>query len=452
MWLFKLTQSDEYLRNFSDLPGNPEEYLPSVRDFEDMMQRMYNINKEYYKEDNLLTWKQVLNHYGSYNVSLVLESESIIYNKYLSVLPENVHAIDIIELYLHNKLPINKTKQPYKYDRIDIPTQSTSYSPELPWQPNQSPMNNVENIYNIAKQRVTNKNKTEVLNARKELFLIYCSNDRNILSEKLNIKTKELSDFIRKFSGLNVSQKQTEDSLNNSIPLQYQWKGITNSNFIGKQKINHEDLDKLVDSIEITNEGRFHYGSDKGESIRRHLVTSFMAINTNIEYKDLKIKIGKCEKSSSRGQYFNNEKKIIISDINQNTVSHELGHYLDYKFMDEINKKPKSTINNGLSEASLNYDYYKTVLSKEHIIWIIKYKTFVDNLTDKSDISSEYTQRRSEVFARFIDKFISWTSGANKYNRFNDYTGYVDNFSMNEYKVFVRLLQEHSYLTSQNLI
>ena len=70
----------------------------------------------------------------------------------------------------------------------------------------------------------------------------------------------------------------------------------------------------------------------------------------------------------------------------------------------------------------------------------------MNKIEDKADIHSEYTQRRSEVFARFIDKFCQWAS---REQHGHDYGEYFDKFDQNDFRLFVRLLQEKSFIDAK---
>ena len=157
------------------------------------------------------------------------------------------------------------------------------------------------------------------------------------------------------------------------------------------------------------------------------------AVDTRIDYHDLSFKIGKCEKPTSLGQYFPRTNTIIISDLLEKTVAHEIGHYLDYKWARQY----------GSNYTPLSDSSY-VAIPEGHQEWAKKYRTFVHNLMDKSDIISEYTQKPSEVFARFVAKFSNWCSG----NRYSSHER-SDKFSVQDYMVFVKLLQEKSYLDAK---
>lgn len=417
--------------------------LLSRSEFENMVQRVFNRNREYLREEGIHTWKQWLNTYDDYNLSLVLESDHDIYDRFLRDLPENTMAIDLIKLYRQNQLPETQ-KEPYTFQRR--PIEPTQIEPSLPWQSKniqELTPEEAKNIYEIAKQRKTKSNSPQVNEARKTIFFAYYLNPQ--ISKILDVTPTKL----RSFAGLKKHQIDAEKSLNRDVPTEHQWVGMTNSSFIGRQQVDIADLDQFVASINVQKEGR-SYWLNQGDILRRYILDAFMSIDSRLSYEDLAFEIGKCETEVGgrtkrhRGQYFSREKKIVIADLNPHTVAHEIGHYLDHKWTLEYLKQY------GQYLSEINIDKYplliKKEVSEEHKEWIKKYQNFIqNNLMNKSEIYSEYTQSAKEVFARFIDRFVRWTQNYQYYTP----PSYFDKFTESDYKVFVQLLQEKSFLDAK---
>lgn len=404
--------------------------LISQHDFEDLMKRVFNRNREYLIEEGITDWKQWLNVYDAHNLAMVLDSDFDIFDRYFKNLPDNITSEDLIEIYKRGELP--QVSKQYSFIQESIsPTDVGKQN--LPWQPKSTLLTpeEVKELYSLARQRINNSNRSNVLHARKDLYMAF--NTDQTLSHKLGISNAELIKFMRQQSGLKASLQKTEERLNYNVPPEHQWIGITNSSFLGQMQISPQDIDKLVKKVEVTDEGKNSYQTNKGETLRRYIANTFLAIDTRISYKNLSFKIGSCKKG--RGEYSSQTNLITISDLLANTVSHEIGHYLDYKFAKDYGDK----------FGPLSRSVY-TAIPEKHKLWAKKYKEFIHNLMDKSDIRSEYSQDPSEVFARFIDKFVRWCSNR-KFNFYPDV--YFDKFSVSDFQIFVRLLQEKSYLDAK---
>lgn len=421
--------------------------IPSKSQFEDLMARVFNRNRECFKEEDIQTWRQWLNSHSPYNISLSLEGDYDIYDRYLRDLPEDVAAIDLIGMYQRGEL-LDIPVPVYQFQPTEI--SSTNVESIFPWQPQtkprQLPTEEAMNIYEIAKQRRSKSNAPQIDEARKQIFLAF--NTDSTIAERVGVKPAKL----RAFAGLTAKQKNTEEMLNQNIPDEHQWVGITNSTFIGRQNIKPEDLDQFVKSIDVTEQGRGYWG-DQGESLRRYISSVFMAIDTRISYDDLSFSIGNFERKQTRGNYSPREKLIKVADINPNTIAHEIGHYLDYKWSEQyFGTRQEDGITIVVSLGTLNplseiMEHRIQTIPEEHREWVMKFRDFVhNNLMNKSDIWSEYTQQAREVFARFVDRFTQWTTGRHRYeygmNR-------RDAFSESDFRIWVRLLQEKSYIDTK---
>jgi hypothetical protein len=246
---------------------------------------------------------------------------------------------------------------------------------------------------------------------------------------------------------MSVKDGRLEYQLNEGVPNEHQWMGFSNSSWINRMTIDPDELDQFVGNIEVPDDTGMQWRGQAGDTLRRYIMNTFLSIDTRILYDDLNFMIGDCEKRRHLGQYFNNKsmlhgkeikpKTVVISQLFQNTVAHEIGHYLDYKWGSKY-------IGEGtpLSMATPNY----RVMPEGHKEWMQKFDQFMNQIEDKADIGSEYLQRRSEVFARFIDKFCQWTSGERGYR---GESHYFDKFNQNDFRLFVRLLQEKSFIDAK---
>jgi len=426
--------------------------LPTQQEFEDALTRVFNINREllqdYYDEGEeqvkLYTWRDWMNIADPDGVADVMENESTVYYKYFQFLPEGVTVHDVMSMFLNGQLQSQLAPKRPDFRKIDIqPTDGIQKV--VPWQPQELPYytsRKFKGLYEKARQRVNKTNRQEVYEARKELLFAFNRNPR--LADISGIPQRELNDWVRSHAGLNVSTRNLEQSLNYEIPDEHQWLGFSNSSWLSRQVIEPEDVDQFVGEVDTTKRGANTWYGDDGKVLRRYIMNTFLSIDTRISYEDLNFMIGKCGKDSFRGQYFHKAtelngvqlkpRSIVISSVNQNTVAHEIGHYLDYKWGEDYGTS--------LALTDLRYD---SNVHPDHRDWVVKFQEFVNQLENKSDIHSEYTQRRSEVFARFVDRFQRWTSPRD-FQR-DDYYG--DRFDDSDFKLFVRLLQEKSFLDAR---
>jgi len=433
----------------------------SLQEFEEMAQRVYNIYKDALREYGYKNWKQWLEKSDAYELSLSFESEYAIYDKYLRNLPEEIRAIDLIKAYKSGKLK-SFIRPQYQHQQMDI--SPTGVRTKVPWSSQKRKavtIDQAKKIFTQASQRITKSTQPEITEARKQLFILFHADEQ--LSEKIGITKSELNKRIKTYAGYPVSAVKLEKYINHGIPEEHQWVGISNSSFISRQTLKPEDIDKFVKQIEVTNEGTVFWSGDRGKILRQYIARAFLGINSGLKYSELSFKIGKCKPSadtgrSPRGIYESITKTITISDINPHTVAHEIGHYLDHLFADEIEymlygKKSKQSIN-GLASSGLvaltNPEQYAKShkVPVERLQWASKYIKFVNNLTNKGDISSEYTQRSGEVFARFINFFVNWTVKKAGDRIYDD--GYRDDkFTEMDCRTWIRLLQEKSYVDTK---
>ena len=416
----------------------------SKSDFERRVQMLYNEYKNYFDED-ITSWQKWIQE-DPYNVYLSLDSDAAFNRNYMQNISGDITPHDLVEAYLGGML--NDANQQF-YQHTQSPIESTDVGErDLPWQAAEQTKlsaNEARSLFQLASQRKNKSNESEVMEARKDMLLFY-NTDRE-LSAKIGITDSELNKKIRSMVGFSFASKQLHEGLNENIPTEHQWSGMLNSSFVGHNSISPEDLDQFVKGIDVSEAGEKSYYGQNGESLRKYIATTFMAIDTRLSYDDLSFKIGQFEKKTTRGKFHSSENSITISDVNVGTVAHEIGHYLDYKFSREL--YPNVVF--GLSEMSLGD--IERFANKLNMIepkkeWYKKTKLFMEEIRKRGDISSAYLQSATETFARFIDKFTSWTTkkaGGFVYER----DSYLDdNFSERDFMTWVRLLQEKSYVDS----
>ena len=117
-------------------------------------------------------------------------------------------------------------------------------------------------------------------------------------------------------------------------------------------------------------------------------MNTFLAIDTRLKYSDLNFVINRLDRAL--GEYSNKNLTITISTGSQNTVAHEIGHYLDYLFAREMGLDI-----HGLSDGGYNFEYIKEKhnIFDEHIKWAKEFITIVEKLRTKGEI--EYIAERA---------------------------------------------------------
>ena len=430
-------------------------HIPSKEDVEDMMKRAYNLNSETYRDYGWKNWKEWLENDSAYNISITLESERNIYDLYLIDIPtEEITTLDIIELYKQNKIPSRYQINQAKLEQEKIQIETTDIGERnLPWQ--NKKVNNLsreeaQKLYEKATTRVTSKNKPEIMQARKEIFIAY--NTDPSLPSKLGVSESELNKRIKSQTNFPVSAKKTQEYLNQDIPEEHHWVGMSNSAFINSVDIDENDVDNFVKNINVPESSSRFYTGSSGKMMRRYIMSVFLSVDTRINYKDLNFELGKAISDDGRsvnGTYQPRTNTITISNLEQGTIAHEIGHHIDHKFA----KQYISTSNHGIAGNPIltsGNEHLASRIPKEHLQWLDRYNDFTKNLQKKANIDSEYMQDPGEVFARFTDHFVRWTmnqSGHRYY--YNDFRYSKDKFTNQDFQYFIRLLQEKSFLDAK---
>mgnify|MGYP001180972494 CR=1 FL=1 len=441
----KAQQSAEPLatsKEFNKLPEenklSPEEKTIqntiSKKDFENIVERFFPLVKSFYEDEGIKNYRDYLDKVDQRSIELELDSYESSNNAIRKLLGDaEIYIGDVVDAYKSGILRDEISREPYKIklDKIsDQPVEGKS----LFYEP-QKINTDIKNIYQKAIQKMTDKNKADVLKARKDLYLNWAT--QKGVAKEIGISETELNKKIRSMSGATVNGIRIQQQINEGVPEQYQWTGISNSNFLIKNNIKLSDVDKVVNKIE-NKTARYSGGT---ENLSHYIMNTFLGIDTKLRYDDLNFKIWSLEKAL--GQYSNKDITITISSESQNTVAHEVGHYLDYRFAREL-----GIDNTALSGGNINYEYLKEKynLSDEQISWSKEFVRFTDNLVKKSEIGSsanraEYLQKPTEVFARFTAEFVDWVSTNSGYN-YSEMNYYDDKFDTSDYYNFIKLLQK----------
>ena len=400
---------------------------------EEMLERLWNRQREYYREDGLKSWRDLIPNYGVEEVALVADSEYDIYSRYFQNLPEDMYAVDVLRMYEGGTLP-DKTQKAELTKQVEVKEtgakpSKTVYSQKVP----SMSATRVRNAWKVAGQRVTKGNKNKVNKAR--LAILVEHNARDILAD-LGVESKELNKKLRAWSNWNAEATNTQSRLNSGKEAAQQWWGISNVSYLSQASISPNSVSRLVKSIDAPAKS---WATPDGESLRRYIMRTMLGIDTGISYADLNFIVESTLKPL--GQYNSQRQEIKIRANSQHTVAHEIGHYLDYKWAIEAS----GYSSNPASDLSLTKGVISERTSSEREQWMSRFKEFVFDLGDRAQISSEYHQRNAEVFARFVDQFLRWTEAKAGVRQWGE-SHYTDKFNGSDYVRFVGLLQEKAYV------
>lgn len=379
------------------------------------------------------------------DIEVMVMNEGEIYNDYFANLPgdfrENFEELTVD--YMNGRL--NDFDKSFNVEPIEFTEQEQIEDlPVWAWRPAPEYSDEeLRNIYSIATQRATAKNKDQVYEARKDLFIIY--NQNADLADRLGIKDSELFKKIKGYGGLKRETQQLEDRLNQGIPDSHKWVGLSNMAFLGRQQFNFnlDDVSGFVKGIGIE-EGSMH-SKNELNNLSRYLMEAFIAIDSHFDFKDLEVNLSK-ELDRGNGKTWNGiyqyqNRSIKIAKNQPNTVYHELGHHIDHQLGEQFGSNYFLTNATHINSQRQDLHGDKPI---EQLKWADQFHEFIYELTKKANIGSEYMQRSQEVFARFVAEFVGWVAESATGYKTTSYYG--DNFSSGDFQNFVKLLQQKSYL------
>ena len=389
-----------------------------------MIEKAFNTQKDFVDFDNAEDWLR--NDPGE--VGMIIENtESLIYqyiNSNQDILNEEYTIDDVIDAYMEGTLT-GKSKVPTT--RLDISKQN-NYVDNKFYAPKD--IQGGKELYETANQRVTKTNAQEVYRARGN-FIINAHQKGYV--ESIGLTQEEANKKIKQWANYSEKTMKLSNEINKDASTQNRWTGLENSSIVNTIGISNEELNSMVKGIEGANE----------EWQRRYITSAFLAIDTHIDYSDLSFVFEENSNKSYLGLYDGSKKTIYISPdyrAGQNTVAHEIGHYLDEKWGKQL-----FGYTNGLMNLSQQGDFEG--LTSEQKQFVINFRNFAEDIQNTSDMRSNYTMTPTEVFARFVGRFTEWTKNQATSNRYGyEEKYYKDNFTERQYIEFAKLLQEKALL------
>ena len=399
----------------------------------DMIQRAFVLGgiKEWF-DGEYQNGDEWLKGQGAAEVALIVDNEYTLQQKFLDkvqgVLNGDFYAEDIIEAYANGTLT-GKVKQNV-VKRLDTSKQTNATDTRV-FAPKD--IKNAQERYKVALERVTNSNREKVYQARADIIMF--AHNRGA-AEALGLTQSELNKKLATWARYTARAKEVSMRINKDVALFNKWTGIENSNVLNRATVSQTELDNLVNEIK---------GDSNGWQ-RSYIMRTMLALDTHIDYSELNFEFVGTPKTamgkSVNGLYDNSKRKITVKYNAPHTVSHEMGHFLDYQWARDFGLK-SSALTDGFGRDKQTDADVKQFLTN--------FDEFIEQIENSADLRSEYTMDRKEVFARFVSKFVQWvdlvSNGQRSYAQ--EYLSYNDKFTTSQYVEFVRLLQEKAMLDSK---
>lgn len=411
----------------------------TMAECKDMIQRAFVLGGIYdWYDGEYKNGDEWLKAQGADEVALYIENEYALQQKYIDkiqgVIDDEFYVADILEAYLKGTLIGNEKP---KTKRLDLSVNhrindTRFYSPQR--------IENVKQLFEVASQKLTSKNRAEVSNARAKILLFAHNKGA---SELLGLTQAELNKKLRTWGGYPANARDMSRRFNNGVADSNKWTGIENCSWLYRSTVTTDELESLVKSVTGA--------ADDYEKL--YIARTMLALDTHIDWSwisfefDSHANINKNRNKNDRcnGFYSNDKRKVVVSHNMPNTVAHEMGHALDYQWGRDLGYQYDA-----LTEVSQNTQRITDPQTKQ---FFDNFKIFMDSLTDNGDIRSEYTQNPKEVFARFIARFVEWVdnTGTGNHSYRTESMYYNDKFTAANYIEFVKLLQEKAMLDSKKV-
>lgn len=382
------------------------------------------------------TAEQWVREEGADSIALEIESDYDLYMRYISklqgIVDDDYTVEDIIQAYIDGTL-VGQEKA--KAARLDV-SQPTDFNDTRFYAPHNF-SGDVSSLWQTATQRLTNANREAVNEARRQLLFFAHS---GMSLDGYGITASELNKKLKQWSNYTSKAVEVSNRINEGVPVANQWTGIQNCSILNKMSVTTDDITQMVK--EITGESNEHQ--------RNYIGRALLALDTHIDWTGISFEFAKGyadpARKTVRGLFNKSDRKITIGAMSgSSTVAHEMGHALDNIWFREIFGNDKYS--DYLSETIIKAE---RIEDPELQQFYKNYQIFIKSLADTADISSSYTQKNTETFARFVAKFVEWADvqAGNSFYAESNY--FRDNFNASQYIEFARLLQEKAMIDAKS--
>ena len=374
---------------------------------------------------------------GADEVAMYVENEyqlqELYINKIPGILEDRFYISDVIEAYLGGTLTgkVKKKAQKLNLTNSVKVADLRFYAPQA--------IADAKALYEVANQRVNEKNRSEVNEARAKI-LLYAHNKG--AAETLGITQSDLNKKLRSWSNYSSKARDASIKINAGIEESNRWTGIENMSYISKASVSADEVARMVKAIE-----------GKSDNFQNsYIARTMLSLDTHIDWSWLTFKFDTKQgvnesmvggSGRANGYYRDSERLIHAISNSPNTIAHEMGHALDHQWARDL----------GFSHSSLTEAYRNTEkVSGDVKIWFDQFKNFADDLAESASLYSAYTMDTQEVFARFVAKFVEWTE-AIATGRSSGYetSYYNDKFTTAQFVEFARILQGKAALDANGL-
>lgn len=295
-------------------------------------------------------------------------------------------------------------------------------------------------LWDKANQRVTKSNQTEIYRARAD-FIINSHTDWYI--ESLWLDQAEVNKKIMQWTVYPATAKALSERINKWVALENKWTWLENSSIVHRLSITDDELKTMVKEVKW----------DPKWYETKYIVWAMLALDTHIDWSNLSFDFSPDRNLQTRPRAWGTIKalwdydsftdSIRVWEAWQNTVAHEMWHYLDY-----LRCRQLFWFNSSLAQwHSIEW----VNLTEDQKAFINHFSEFMKDLTFNADLRSEYTMTPTEIFARFVGKFTEWVQNkATNWRYGYESKYYNDNYKESQFIEFANLLQEKWKLDVEN--
>lgn len=291
-------------------------------------------------------------------------------------------------------------------------------------------------LWDKANTRVTKSNRDEIYKARAD-FIINAHTPWYI--ESLWLSQQDVNKKLMAWTSYPKAAAELSKKINQWVAEENRWTWLENSSLVNEISVTDDQLGGMVKEIKWTSQ----------DYERKYIANAMLALDTHIDWGNLTFDfIG--------GNLFNARlDKNVLWDYNplndlirigtawQNTVAHEMGHYLDH-----LRARQLFWYNVVLSEWGT---HWVQNLTEDQKAFVEHFGRFMTNLKLNADIKNSYTMDSSEIFARFVWRFTERVRNKATNGRFWFETKYYnDKFLEKDYIEFTKILQEKAKLDVTN--